>query len=395
VQNGSRRYWSTLGIAFFLSFSIWAPLFCVPPMENILKQEFSISNTQASLLFTIPIVMLVVMAIPSGLLADKIGVKKSICFGLVAVAIGAMGRGIATNYLTLLAFSLIYGLGFGWVFTNLPKLVSPATPAGRAGITAGIYFSGALFGDALALAITLPLIYHLTHTYQGVFLWWSIPAFFAAVLCWVIIKEQPVIKSPGRNVMLLGKVLKNKGLWLVGILLFFHNFYFYTFANWGPQLMMQKGANPNQASLTTSLLLWVAVPTVFLMPQLAFRLGLKKPLLWVPGIALALFAWAAIYTNLTLSWLIMILIGIVNITRFITILALPTEMVPAENIGAASGLIFCLGYLGATVGPIISGHILDLTGNLKLSLYSLVALSLIAAGIALFLPETSSKVKKY
>lgn len=395
MQNGSRRYWSTLGIAFFLSFSIWAPLFCVPPMENILKQEFSISNTQASLLFTIPILMLVVTAIPSGLLADKIGAKKSICFGAVVVAIGTMGRGIANNYLTLLVFSLIYGLGFGWVFTNLPKLVSSATRTGRAGITAGIYFSGALFGDALALAITLPLIYHLTRTYQEVFFLWSIPAFLAAVLCWVMIKEQPAIQSSSSSVTLLGKVLKNKGLWLVGILLFFHNFYFYTWANWGPQLMMQKGANPDQASLTTSLLLWVAVPTVFLMPKLAFRVGLKKPFLWVPGIALAFFAWAAIYANLTISWLIMILIGVVNITRFITILALPTEMVPAENIGAASGLIFCLGYLGATVGPIISGHILDLTGSLKLSLYSLVALSLIAAGIALFVPETSPNDKSY
>jgi CP family cyanate transporter-like MFS transporter len=120
-----------------------------------------------------------------------------------------------------------------------------------------------------------------------------------------------------------------------------------------------------------------------------------KETIWVPGIALAFFAWAAIYANLTISWLIMILIGVVNITRFITILALPTEMVPAENIGAASGLIFCLGYLGATVGPIISGHILDLTGSLKLSLYSLVALSLIAAGIALFVPETSPNDKSY
>jgi CP family cyanate transporter-like MFS transporter len=274
-------------------------------------------------------------------------------------------------------------------------LVSSATRTGRAGITAGIYFSGALFGDALALAITLPVIYHLTRTYQEVFFLWSIPAFLAAVLCWVMIKEQPAIQSSSSSVTLLGKVLKNKGLWLVGILLFFHNFYFYTWANWGPQLMMQKGANPDQASLTTSLLLWVAVPTVFLMPKLAFRVGLKKPFLWVPGIALAFFAWAAIYANLTISWLIMILIGVVNITRFITILALPTEMVPAENIGAASGLIFCLGYLGATVGPIISGHILDLTGSLKLSLYSLVALSLIAAGIALFVPETSPNDKSY
>ena len=124
MQNGSRKYWSTLGIAFFLSFAIWAPLFCVPPIENILKQELLITNTQASLLFTGPILMLVVTAIPAGLLADKIGVKRSICLGTVAAAIGVIGRCIAANYPNLLVFSLFYGLGFGWVFTNLPKLVS-------------------------------------------------------------------------------------------------------------------------------------------------------------------------------------------------------------------------------------------------------------------------------
>lgn len=394
MQNSSRQYWKTLGIAFFLSFAMWAPLFSMPPMEFVLKEEFSITNTQASLLFTSTILITAIVAIPSGLLADRIGIKRSICFASAIMAAGAVLRGLSTSYASLLTFSFVYGLGFGWVFTSLPKLVSSSTPVEKAGVTTGVYSVGLLIGSALPLTITLSVIYPLVKTYQGVFLIWSTPAILSAVLCWVMIKEPALTKSAGGSVVLPGRVLKNRKLWLVGAFMLLHNFYFYTWANWGPQLMVHKGATPELASFITSVIIWAAIPAVLLMPRLAFRLGLRKPFLWAPGIFLGLAALGAIYASLSVSWLIMVIIGIANITRFITILALPIEMMPAENVGAASGLIFCLGYTGATIGPLIGGRILDLTGSLEISLFSLVGLSVVTCIIALLLPETGPKARK-
>ncbi len=390
-QVNSRFYLLNLIVASLLGFSIFSPLFCVPPMEYILTDALSISHAQASLLFTGPILMMVVMAIPAGLVADRIGVKKAAGIGAVMIAVGALLRSMASDYYGLLAFSLILGIGIGWAFPNLPKLVSAWTPREKAGITTGIYSGVMLAGAALATAITVPVVLPLTNTFQGVFLIWSIAPIISAALCWIIIKEPHRNKTLSNSTALLAQVLKNKWLWRVAILLLLHNIYLYTLAGWAPLLLQQKGATPSLAGIIASLILWVGVPTAIFMPRLAFRLGVRKPFLWGPGIILALAAWGAMNLNLSVIWLLFVLIGVTNVTRFNTILALPIEMMPAEKVGAASGLIFSIGYIGAIIGPLMGGYILDITGSLDILLFMLVGISVVTVGIALSLPDTGTR----
>ena len=364
-------------------------------MEHILKEELLFTHTQTSLLFIGPVLMLAVLAIPGGIIADRIGVKKAAGIGAIIVAVGTILRGTATDSSTLLVFTFIYGLGFGLSVPNLPKLVSAWVPQEKAGVAMGILSSGLLVGTALALAITMPLIFPITNTFQGVFLIWSIPTIVAAILWWMLIKEPPrkgIHHEPVNvNNIPLRQVLKNKSLWLVAFLFMLHNFYFYTWTGWIPTLMMQKGATPELAGLITSITIWVGILTVFLMPRLAYKLGLRKPFLWAPSIVLALVAWGAIYVTIPMSWLLMALVGVANMTRFSTLLALPVEMSPEEEVGTASGLTLSGGYTGGVIGTLTGGRILDLTGSLDLSFLILAGVSIVATGIALSLPETGIK----
>ncbi len=76
----------------------------------------------------------------------------------------------------------IYGAGFAWAFPNLPKLVSARIPQEKVGIATGIFTSGFAAGIAVAMATTMPLVFPITGTFQGVFLFWSIPPIAAAIL---------------------------------------------------------------------------------------------------------------------------------------------------------------------------------------------------------------------
>ncbi|MBA7705497.1 hypothetical protein ES703_114328 [subsurface metagenome] len=155
------------------------------------------------------------------------------------------------------------------------------------------------------------------------------------------------------------------------------------------------------AGLMTSLVLWVGIAAVFFIPRLAYRLGLRKPFLWIPGIALALVAWAATRADLTASWPIMALVGFALETRFVTIMALPVELMPRESVGTASGLILSVGLAGGIIlsvglaggiiGSFVGGRVLDLTGNLDLVLIALIALSVAASILAFRIPETGPK----
>ena len=256
---------------------------------------------------------------------------------------------------------------------------------------------GILSGGALALAITMHFIFPITGTFQGVFRVWSIPPIVAAGLWWILVKEPPRSgisdESAVKGSFHFHRVLRNKNLWLVAGLFLLHNFFFYSWAGWVPELMRLKGATASLAGVITSISMWAGAPALFFMPRLAYKLGVRKPFLWIPGIVLALAALSVIHVTIPVSWLLMALVGVANVTRFTTILALPVEMMPREDVGVASGIVLSLGYTGGVLGTLVGGYILDITGSLDHSFLILAGLSVVTVGIALKVPETGPKAR--
>ncbi len=349
------------------------------------------THVQTSLIYAGPILMIVLVAVPAGIIADRIGIKKAAGIGVTIAAAGALLRGTAHSYPSLLVFTLIYGFGLGWSFPNLPKLVSAWTPRERAGLITGMFSGGLIAGSALAMAITVPLLLPLTHTFQGVFFIWSILPIIAAICWWLLVKEPP---RPAGTRLQFAPVLRNKNLWLAAILLFLATFYIYTWSGWMPLLLTQRGASESLAGLLVSAGMWVGIPAVIILPRLSFKLGVRKPFLWVPGIILTLGALAAIYASVPANWALQVVVGAVASTRFAIVLALPIELMPQEQVGTASGLVLAIGYAGAISGPLIGGVILDFTGSLELSLLLLAASSVAATVIAVLIPETGVRAKK-
>ena len=381
--------------ACLLGFVLWIPLFVVPPMEHILREELLLTYTQTGFLLSVPVIMLVALAIPGGIVADRIGVRKAAGIGVILIAVGSTLRGTATDFNTLLAFTFIYGAGLGWAYPNLPKLVSLWFPREKAGIATGIYTAAFYVGGSLAVGITLPLIFPITNTFQGTFFIWSIPTIVAAALWWILVKEPPSQSAQPRQVSIEDKptyqVWRNKSLWLVAILFSIHNFFFFNWSGWAPALMMERGAPPDLAALIASLFLWVGIPSVLLAPRLSNKVGLRKPFMWGPSIILAFTSLWAIYVNVPMGWALMTVASIAHNIRLVIVLALPIELVPKKAVGTASGLLLSIGYIGGIIGPLIGGHILDLTGSLNLSLLILVGVSIAAAGVAFKIPETGPK----
>jgi CP family cyanate transporter-like MFS transporter len=281
---------------------------------------------------------------------------------------------------------------------NLPKLISGWVAQEKAGMATGIFSAAMASGEALALAITMPLIFPITNTFQGVFFIWGIPPIAAAVLWWILAREPPHDNTPGEQIskssISFRLILRNKNLWLVAILFLLFNFFWNGWTAWVPALMMLKGASENTAGLIASICIWVGIPTVFFMPRLSYKVGLRKPFLWIPAITLALAAWGAIYISVPLSWPFMALVGVALNAYVPMVLAFPVETMSKEEVGRAGGLIFSVGCAGAFVGPLIGGHIYDLTGNLNLFLLVLVGVSSAATGVAFRLPETGPRARK-
>ena len=156
---------------------------------------------------------------------------------------------------------------------------------------------------------------------------------------------------------------------------------------------MSKQATPELAGLLTSVTAWVGIPAFFLMPRLSHMLGVRRPFLWVPAIILALVAWLAIRVDLSMIWLLMVVVGVADGAKFTTLMALPVEVMSKEEVGMASGFILSVGYIGAVIGPLIGGHILDITGGFDRALLVLAAISIPGIVIPFWIRETGPKAR--
>lgn len=375
---------------------MWAPMFCIPPMEHILKEELLLTHTQTSFLFAIPNLMIIAVAIPAGIVADRIGVQKAIGIGITLVAVGAMLRGITDSPVSLQAYTFVYGAGVGWLFPNLPKLVGLLLPRDRLEVGTAVYSVGMYIGAALPLAITMSVIFPMVESFRVVFLVWSIPAVIGAILWFALSKKTSVLSEndkPGKvskgNFI---QLLTNRNLLLVAGLFLIHQFFFNNWSGWAPALLLSRGATAELAGLISSITLWVGIPMGILMPRLFRKLKSRKLVLWISSLTTALVAGGALGMNLASSWVIMILAGVAITSRFITLMTLPVEFVSAEEVGAASGLMLSIGYVGGIVGPLIGGYTFDLTGGLDLMLFTLVGVSVAAIIISLKLRETREKI---
>lgn len=382
--------WMGLGCASLMGFAMFSSMLCVPPIMHIIKKEFLLSHAQVSLVFGLPLFALAVLAIPSGVLADGIGIKKAGSIGVLVMTVGSLLRGISQGFPSLIAFTFIFGIGLGLIFPNLPKLVSTFFPLKRGGLATGIYSIAIVFGCALSLAITLPLVYPITNSFQGVFYIWTIPAIVAGILWWIAIpedsrglKKKRVINKNGPTDL----IWSNGNLWIVAIQFFVCNFANYTWAGWTPQLMMMKGASPGLAGFMTSGVLWVCIPTVLCVPWASDKIGLRRPFIFSAFILLALASLIAIYAPLSLGWLVVVLAGVSVGSQFAMLLTLPPALVKKEAVGRASGMILSVGYVGGLVGPFVGGYILDRTGTLNLQLFIQSGLAVLAALLVIRLAE--------
>lgn len=388
--KSSRQAWVAIVCAWLLGYAMYAGLLCVPPMGHILREEFRLSFAQLGFLVALPLAVLAAVAIPAGMLSDRIGMKNATLIGAAMLAAGGFLRGAVTDYRLLYLFTGLFGLGFALIFPNLPRLAHAAFGREKVGLATGVYSTGVALGGTIPYI--MPILLPATESSRGVFYLWSAPAMAAFLLCLIALKEPE--RARGQAVAKQSpplRLLMDRDLWFASMLMFANSVHFYVWVTWAPSLMVLKGATPEIGSAITSMRGWVGLPAMFLMPLLSYRMGLRKPFLWGSGLLLALESLWAIYVSVPWGWVLMSLVGITVSGSFSMILALPAELSRGKSIGSASGLMLSVGYIGGLIAPWIAGYWFDLSGTLDWSFMALVAIGLgwIVAGA--LITETGRK----
>jgi CP family cyanate transporter-like MFS transporter len=398
MDQTSKHGWLILGGVWFINLFLRILMMSVSPLLPLIIADFELSHSVGGFLYSLPVLMIALFSFPLGMVSDRIGIEKAVGCGVTVAILSSLSRFFSPNFFFLVLFTALFGFGFAFCFPNLAKLVKEHFPPRLAGTATGIYTTAMPLGAGLGVSLSGPLL-NAMESWRGVFMVWGLMATPVIVLWWVVTrrstrqKGRPDLEGPdqpGLQKTSSGHSLfreSSKPVLICGLLLTLLNLIFYCTLGWLPTYLNEREWDSTTAAAVTSLISYVEIPAVFLIPLFSDRVGKRKPIITVSFLVIAICSVILSYKP-SVSWWLTPVLGITFGGVFALLLALPVELVEKEMVGRAAGAIISIGYIGALIGPPAVGYLRDLTGGFD-SGFLIMGLSGIGAtGLSFLLPET-------
>ncbi len=148
------------------------------------------SATKVGILFTIGWLVVVVLSIPMGMLADRVGKKTFMILGLLVSAVAMAGMAFVESFSWLIAFVIIRSMGMAMFNPAALGLLSDSVPLRRQSTFMGVYGgvcenTGIVAGSALG-----GFIWSMWGP-QATFLAGTIAGGLGAAICFGFVREKP------------------------------------------------------------------------------------------------------------------------------------------------------------------------------------------------------------
>jgi cyanate permease len=376
----SRHRIVMLVFPFLIAFSLHLLLFATAPMVTVIMEEMELSHAQFGFLFSVAMISLILLRVPWGLMADRMGYLRVLRVALPIAAASAFARAFSPDYLTLLLSQLCLGVGLAAVMPCLSLLVQSWSRQ-TAGLSTGVYVSGFAAGNATALGLTPSLLEmvgwrHVLMMYAGL----------GAVVCglWWALAKGGDQRSSELHVKDFGGLLKDSYVWVLAFFMIGAMGSYDTLATWMPKVLAMKELNTALSSLLP-LGFFLAGPIVGLASD---KLRNRKTVVALLGCIAAASIIGINYAPFPLLLLCLLLSGFAPIGVLTIALAVPVEDERlSHSAGAVVGLVSALGNIGPLAMPVVFGFLMDVTGTFRASVLSVAAL----AGVTFILGSRASR----
>lgn len=178
-----------------------------------------------------------------GWLSDRFCVYRMIAAGLGVWAIATFLTGFATGFAMLVFLRVMLGIGEGVAFPSASKIIARHVTPERRGLANGAVAVSLAWGPALGIfAGGLILRYYgwrpIFLVFGSVTLLWIIPWLFVSKPQW-----RRYAHGSGRDVP-VGRVMRNRTVWLMGIGHFCNTYGFYFLLAWLPLFLVKERGIP-------------------------------------------------------------------------------------------------------------------------------------------------------
>jgi len=387
-------------LSWFVAFNLRSGFVGLGPALPALAADLRLSFAQASVLVSAPTLLMGLMAVPGGGLADRWGAARVIALGLLLVAAGGGLRAVAPTFVVIFLISILFGAGIGIAQPSLPRLMRAWFPH-RLGITTGVYASGMVCGSIVGASLS-GLMLEWAGGHDG----WRVPIAIwggltgAAFLIWVVVMRPWRAPEP---VAVIARVptaaaaatawspWRDRRAWIAAAIFGAQGLVYYLMVAWLPAVYSEAGADPAATAALFAVFNAATLPGILLFPIWSDRLqGRRAPtiiasllfLLGVIGLLLAPFGdpWRWLWPTLAGA-------GVAGV--FGMALILPADIAPPGRVGAAAGMVLAIGYASSALGPVIAGVARDVTGSFDATLALLPVVGVLMILLAGVTPELS------
>ncbi|WP_206998924.1 MFS transporter [Trinickia mobilis] len=365
----------------------------IGPVLPRISQAFSLSHATASLLTTIPTLLMGLLALPTPWLARRFGRNGVLLASLVLLFVSMVARSFVSNVAMLLVTTAGVGAGIaisGTLFAGIIKARFPTKVA----MMMSIYATSLAGSTTVSAAATGPIA--ALARANGSNGWrvgtgiWSPVALIAifAALAILVWERRELATATAKTLRAARLPLTNRTAWLAALFFACDNLLFFALLAWTSPMYREHGLSAASAGLvlaTYTVAFTIAIPVFGLLSRAHDRRG------WLA--ASALLAGAGTL-GLALAPLLMphVWIGIAAFGLgggFTLGMTLPLDSVhSADEANTWNAFVMTVGYLLAAAGPWLVGALRDATGAFQAPVWLLF---IVALGMLVLTPFLAPK----
>ena len=357
--------WVILILVYLASVIAAFDQFKIPPLIPVLMQTFQIDLTQAGLLMSIIAMIGLVLALPAGIVLQKLGSRFTIVISLGLMTAGAAVGALSQTYVFLLLSRVLEGMGLGLVGVAAPATIAMWFPPEKQGTPMGIWATWVPVGSVAAYNLA-PL---LAPSLGWGAVWWIgaglalVMMIFSGLLITQPPRSEPA-GSPRREAASMREALANRDIWLLALEFACFNLALVSIGTYYPTFLNQVRGYPLAqaafiSSITTILVLFSA-PAAGLLSD---RIGSRRLMLSIPFLIVAV---SLIFPFRVTGWQILAVLAaqgiIVGAIPTATFSAVSEVMRKPEWAGLGLSVVLIGQNLGQLLGPILFGEIVQRAG---------------------------------
>jgi MFS family permease len=398
-------------LMFFLATINYVDRVVLSVSATPIAKEFDISPVQLGYLFSSFLWLYVICLVPMGMIVDKFGTRAVNAAGIGLWSIATALTGFAPGLSTLIASRVLMGVGESTTYPAAGRVIREWIPMRERALFAAIFNSGAYFGPAVGGLVLTWLV--ATAGWRTAFFVCAAIGFvwLAAWLIWFRLPEQASWLSSEERAMILrerggnaaqaaapslgvGRLLASTSM--LGLMLTQGCAVYtqYLFLTWLPNyLQAERGMSMLKSGALMALPFLGAVILTALIGKLSdtllteetIRTGGRRRLAALSMLAGSLILLTPLVSNVyVILFLIMIALSGVASTVAMNIALVSDLLRSSADAGRATGLLIVGGNIFGISAPIVTGYVIQATGNFDFAFVVAGAL-LVVGSLAVFL----------